>query len=326
MEIKLRCCSLVFQVKRLGDDKVAFYLTGDCHGTFKKIEFFVRRHKTTKEDILVILGDAGINYYLDKRDIKIKKELEKLPLTLLVIHGNHEARPQALDTYHEREWRGGIVYYEEDFPSLLFAKDGEIYDFDGESAIALGGAYSVDKWFRIRVGKPWFQDEQPSKESKQYAEKQLEERKWEVDYIFSHTCPEYMMPTDLFLRGLDQSTVDRTTEIWLEEIAKKTKFRKWYFGHFHANRKYTDYEMLYYEIKKVGEDNFTQKLGQPLFLEGDEVFFDTENDAMVGRIRKVNDYGTVTEPNEISYSVRGVDGIMYENILESNLQLTKDRW
>lgn len=26
------------------------------------------------------------------------------------------------------------------------------------------------------------------------------------------------------------------------------------------------------------------------------------------------------------YSVRGIDGIMYEEILEAELQLTKDRW
>lgn len=166
---------------------MAIYLTGDCHGNFWKIEYFAKKHKTTKDDVLIVLGDAGINYYLDKTDIKNKKKLEKLPLTLLMIHGNHEARPQALDTYQTREWRGGVVYYEDRFPSLLFAKDGEIYDFDGKSAITLGGAYSVDKWFRIQVSKPWFPDEQPTKEIMEYAEKRLAERNWEVDYIFSHT-------------------------------------------------------------------------------------------------------------------------------------------
>lgn len=219
-----------------------------------------------------------------------------------------------------------MVYVEEKYPSLLFAKDGEIYDFDGKSAIVLGGAYSVDKWFRLRVGQPWFEDEQPSEEIKEYAEKRLKERNWEIDYIFSHTCPEYMMPADLFIEGLEQGQIDRSTEKWLEEIAKRTKFNKWYFGHFHANRKYTDFEILYYEIKELGADTFVQRLGQPVFLEGDEVLFDTVDDAMIGRIRKINNYGTENKPNEISYSIRGIDGIMYEEILESDVQLTKDRW
>lgn len=302
---------------------MAVYVTGDCHGDFKKIEYFVRKHKTTKSDILIILGDAGINYFLDKFDLKNKKKLEKLPITLLMIHGNHEARPYAIDSYHERQWNGGVVYFEEEFPTLLFAKDGEIYDFNGKSAIAIGGAYSVDKWFRIQVRRPWFADEQPSDEIKAFVEKQLEERDWKVDYILSHTCPEYMMPTDLFLRGLDQSKVDRTTESWLETIAKKTKFDKWYFGHFHANRKYMNYEMLYHEIKELGADGFVQRLGQPRFMEGDEVMFDTNDDAMIGRVRKVNVYGTRRKPSEISYAVMGIDGMMYEEILESDLQLTK---
>lgn len=231
---------------------MAIYITGDCHGDFKKIEWFVKKHKTTKEDILIILGDAGINYYLDSSDTRRKKKLEKLPITLLMVHGNHEARPNKIGSYLEKEWNEGLVYFEEKFPSLLFAKDGEIYCLNGKSLIVIGGAYSVDKWFRLRIGQPWFEDEQPSDEIKSFVEKQLKERNWKIDYILSHTCPEYMMPTDLFLRGVDQRKVDRSTEIWLEMIAKKTKFEKWYFGHFHANRSYIDYEMLYHEIKELG--------------------------------------------------------------------------
>lgn len=54
---------------------------------------------------------------------------------------------------------GGEVYYEPEYPNILFAKDGEIYDFDGKKAIAIGGAYSCDKEYRLLTGLPWFQDE-----------------------------------------------------------------------------------------------------------------------------------------------------------------------
>lgn len=66
------------------------------------------------------------------------------------------------------------MYYEESFPNLLFAKDGEIYDFDGKKAIAIGGAYSVDKWYRLSHGMAWFDTEQPSDEIKEYVEAQLD--------------------------------------------------------------------------------------------------------------------------------------------------------
>ena len=49
-------------------------------------------------------------------------------------------RPETLPDYREIRWRGGSVYAEADFPNLLFAKDGEVYDLDGVSAIAVSGA------------------------------------------------------------------------------------------------------------------------------------------------------------------------------------------
>ena len=41
-----------------------------------------------------------------------------------------------------KNWHDGVVYYEPEFPNILFAKDGEIYDFDGKKALVIGGAYS----------------------------------------------------------------------------------------------------------------------------------------------------------------------------------------
>ena len=57
--------------------------------------------------------------------ISIASFNEELPITIFAIHGNLEQRPYTIESYKEREWNGGIVYYEEDFPSILFAKDGE---------------------------------------------------------------------------------------------------------------------------------------------------------------------------------------------------------
>ena len=39
-----------------------FYITGDTHGEFNRIKKFIYEHNTTKDDVLIILGDAGINY------------------------------------------------------------------------------------------------------------------------------------------------------------------------------------------------------------------------------------------------------------------------
>lgn len=44
------------------------YITGDTHGDFSRINDFCFKNKTTTDDIMIILGDAGINYYGAKRD------------------------------------------------------------------------------------------------------------------------------------------------------------------------------------------------------------------------------------------------------------------
>lgn len=63
------------------------FITGDTHGDFNRIKAFCEEFNTTKEDIMIILGDAGINYY-DSGDRSRKKKLQKLPITLFCIHGN----------------------------------------------------------------------------------------------------------------------------------------------------------------------------------------------------------------------------------------------
>ena len=102
------------------------YLTGDTHGDFDRIIHFCEKMQTTRDDVMIILGDAGFNYYGGWRDERQKKRMAKQPITLLAIHGNHEIRPETLSGYREQAWRGGTVYVEDTYPNLLFAKDGEV--------------------------------------------------------------------------------------------------------------------------------------------------------------------------------------------------------
>ena len=55
------------------------YLTGDTHRDFKRVERFCAICETTKKNLLVILGDAGINYFAGERDRDIKAMQRKLP-------------------------------------------------------------------------------------------------------------------------------------------------------------------------------------------------------------------------------------------------------
>lgn len=153
-----------------------------------------------------------------------------------------------ISTYEEKEWHGGTVYVEPEFPNIIFAKDGEIYDFDGKKAVVIGGAYSIDKYSRIRNNAPWFETEQPDEETIRYVEAQLERWQWKVDYVFTHTIPLKYEPSDLFLDKIDQSIIDKSTEKWLDSLESRLTYYKWYCGHFHTDRDMGNIMILYQEI------------------------------------------------------------------------------
>ena len=121
------------------------YITGDTHRDFHRVIALCIQHNIPVADVLIILGDAGINYYGAEKDESLKMELSKLPITLFCIHGNHEQRPETIPSYIQKEWNGGTVLIEPMFPNILLAKDGEVFELGENRFIVVGGAYSVDK-------------------------------------------------------------------------------------------------------------------------------------------------------------------------------------
>lgn len=227
------------------------YVTGDTHGNFGRIRDFCIYNNTTKEDLLIILGDAGINYCQDISDRILKEAIEKMPIRLFCIHGNHEQRPYAISSYTEVDMFGGKVYVEPEYPSIIFAKDGEVYNFDGLDTLVCGGAYSVDKFYRLARGAKWFDNEQPSDDIKNSVRKRVKDV-GRVDVVLTHTCPSKYIPTEMFLAGIDQSSVDASTEEFLQEIESALKYSRWLCGHYHTDKTVDKIEFLYKTIKPFG--------------------------------------------------------------------------
>ena len=209
-----------------------FYITGDTHRDFGRIEDFCARIHPAPEDVMIILGDAGINYYGGCRDRDLKRRLAALPLTLFSIHGNHEQRPGKIASYHTALWNGGEVYVEDEFPNLLFAADGSYFSLDGVQTFVMGGAYSVDKDIRLARNWGWWPDD----EARQWAEQQLEKHGWHTDIVLTHTTPLRYEPVEVFMSCVDQSRVDKSTEEWLDTIEQRLAYKRWYCGHYHTEK------------------------------------------------------------------------------------------
>lgn len=233
-----------------------FYLTGDTHGDFSELMRNIQRLGMSQEDCVIILGDAGFNFYLDSSDRRRKKAMNALNVPIFCIHGNHEARPATLNLYQIHNFCGGEAWVEPEYPNLMFAKDGEIYDFDGQKTMVIGGAYSVDKYYRIARNPhdpKWWADEQPDEATKEYVEQQLAANGWKVDVVLSHTCPAKYIPTEMFLNGLNQSSVDRSTEDWLDSIESRLTYNKWFCGHWHTNKTVDRIRFLFHDIDVLPE-------------------------------------------------------------------------
>lgn len=245
--------------------------TGDTHGgvganiRISNIQKNMPECKPSETGV-IILGDAGLNFYLNKTDKKQKRMLNAQGYTIYCVRGNHEERPENIDTYHlEYDANvGNMVWVEEEFPNIKFFADGGNYVIDGHPCLVIGGGYSVDKYWRLQragysaveasIADPkkcgWFKDECLTQEEMTAIFESNKGKKF--DFVLSHTCPYSWQPTDLFLGCIDQSTVDNSMEIWMDELKETFNWNIWLFGHFHADRierphveqMYTDYESL----------------------------------------------------------------------------------
>lgn len=243
------------------------YLMGDIHGNWKPIRDLYQRHPYTfnaNENTLILLGDAGLNFFFNHRDEEFKKKLGKFPFTYFVVRGNHEERPSICaeknpDKWHKEPFWGGAVWVENDYPYIKYAEDfvsfyyipaGLDYvspenssDDDIEvqkyyKTLVIPGAYSVDKYRRLEAGWSWFPQEQLSESEQLVGLSLIEQQGWKCDLVLSHTCPVIYEPTDLFLSVVDQSMVEKDMERYLGQIEHQLDYKVHLWGHYHQYREY----------------------------------------------------------------------------------------
>lgn len=239
-----------------------FIITGDLHGDITPIENIFKDFDKEKY-ALVILGDAGFNFYLNKTDQKKKEKIQSMGCLIYCVRGNHEERPENLNM--DIGWDyfvSGPVYYEEQFPNIRYLLDGVLYDFIFKyKVLVIGGAYSVDKEYRLIRAKAagytnwtgWFKDEQLSKEEMNEISRITKGRTY--DFILSHTCPRSWEPWDLFLSQVDQKKIDKSMENWLDDLRLNIKWNyAWLFGHFHDDRIVRPHVEMFYKKSELLSD------------------------------------------------------------------------
>lgn len=247
---------------------MTIYLQGDLHGDLDNIKDCLAQIENPKEeDIIIVCGDASLEY--GKYNMgSCKKIMSKFPGTWLILRGNHDCRywrkhtiniPDGLAPaagWDFSEKFGEITLYQKKYPNIHYIDDcGGIYDINGYNCLFFPGAYSVDRAYRLTNDLPYEFEEQLTLTEFQDLNKQIMLNKENIDFIFSHTAPlscEELIKY-LFIANINQATVDKTTEKYLDIVVNEIpNFKHFFFGHYHDDKELNDkYTILYKKVVRL---------------------------------------------------------------------------
>ena len=120
------------------------YITGDTHGNidFLKLKQYFKNRYVTDEEYLIVLGDAGIVWSEIECYIG---DYSSLGLTVLFIEGNHE-NFDLLNKFPIVSLNGAKCHRL--CNKVYHILRGEIINLNGFSFLCMGGATSIDKFYR----------------------------------------------------------------------------------------------------------------------------------------------------------------------------------
>lgn len=255
------------------------FVIGDIHGSI--ISFnnqILQIHNPTKDDIVICVGDVGIEYDHSTDGI-LKKAMQKFPGTIIVMRGNHDdcywknhgyvndnGYYQFKDS-DSNDWEfvdnDEMFIHQKSYPNIWYVDDnGGIYTINGYNILFLPGAYSIDKYYRLDNEYPWNPNEQLSDKIKKELYNLVKDwidQGFDIDFVIGHTFPYKLegLYKDLFM-DVDQSIVDKSTEHWLNDMSslyeKSPTFKQYFGGHFHDDRILNSkYTMVYHIIRNLAD-------------------------------------------------------------------------
>lgn len=255
-------------------------VTGDVHGTIDATKLDKLAAAILEDDIRFPDGRKGIKYMLIAGDFgsiwksywrlpgkqrgrlpvlhpedlqKIHNIYDYFPWTTLWIDGNHENHDVLGNLDVEERWGGKVSVLTD---KCIYLHRGQVFTIDGITFLTMGGAYSVDKYRRVK-GQSWWPQETITEADYNEAIKNLAKVNNKVDFVISHTCPssalkmlEMRLPeykVDYWGPKANDPSCD-----WLEKIRQVVDTKHWVFGHYHVDETFESNGIIY----RAKYDNF----------------------------------------------------------------------
>jgi 3-oxoacid CoA-transferase subunit A len=186
----------------------------------------------------VILGDGGFMWPGNiKTELENYKKLARRPFPVLCVLGNHEPIYGIKDVPEVDIGIGEkVLLVNNKDPFIAYLKRGKIYTIDGFRFLVLGGAFSIDKVYRL-ADRTWWAEEYWLQSEKRDLFRLLESEH-SFDGVLSHTGPDHI--NKMVMRYL--SVFSGTSYIIRDEVAllndridENIQCPQWWCGHWHRD-------------------------------------------------------------------------------------------
>ena len=202
-----------------------------------------RAEGLTKEDILVVMGDAGFVWNGGEEEKFWQKFLDDKPWTTFCVLGNHE-NYDLIEKLPIVDFHGALARKIND--SIYYAISGEVYNFCGKKCLVVNGADSHDKVFR-KEGESWWEQERITWDNINKALISLARCNDEVDFIFSHTGGTEVNR----MLGFNPTHSD----FMLDLVLNTTDYDQHFCGHYHVDKLCDKSRILYDDIMLIASSD-----------------------------------------------------------------------
>jgi len=238
-----RRCGIIFMVKHNDPKKyrslrTMIYLMSDPHGGEYTTALDEYLSVCTSDDILIILGDLGINFGHNGETEAFTQKFLSLKENIIFIEGNHDNHPY-FNSLPEAERYGDRVNVLTE--NIVRLKRGGIFEICGKTFFVMGGCESSAKWKDMGL---LYEGEDPTAEEIAHGIENLKAHGNKVDYILTHKySPAQHRPKGeygpLSLYGL------------MDHIDENVEFTHWYAGHWHLDKVVDEKHDYVYGLRKL---------------------------------------------------------------------------
>jgi hypothetical protein len=201
------------------------------HGDYKCFEQRNIKRQLKKGDTLIVCGDFGFIWDGSEEENKKLDKMSEFLFSISFIDGKHE-NFDLLKNFPETTFCSGKSRRIR--KNIFHLTRGEIYTIENQTFFAFGGGESQDRDVRLELGK-WWKEEMPTFEEISDAARKLNGSDKKVDYIITHEPPSYIK------NATNKSPIETNfLNTFFDSIAKEVKFKKWFFGSLHLDKKITE--------------------------------------------------------------------------------------